>query len=152
MLESQLGVKMLFIPAGEHQQNLVERAHCTLWEVIRAIRVTKDATTWKTAVQEATYQYNCTPHQLTGFSLNLLHHSYDEASPGLLHPEGVPTNPPPVTQVDRIKFTTQVQQMKDLIRDIVIKNKNEAHRRAAKYYLMRSIQIPINSWVWVYNP
>ena len=59
LLEGQLGVKMLFIPAGEHQQNLVERAHCTLWEVIRAIRVTKYATTWKTAVQEATYQYNC---------------------------------------------------------------------------------------------
>ena len=152
LLESQLVVKIVFIPAGEHQQNLVERAHRMLWGVIRAICVTKDATTWKTAVQEVTYQYNCTPHHLTGFSPNLLHHGYDEASPRLLHPEGVLPKPPPVTQADRIKFTTQVQQMKNLICGIIIKNQNEAHRRVAKYYLMRSLQILINSWVWVYNP
>lgn len=88
---------MSFIPAGEHQQNLVERAHCTLWGVIRAGRLTKDAVTWKAAVQEATYQYNSTTNQSTGFSPNLLHLGYEEASPGLLHPVGIPANPPPVT-------------------------------------------------------
>ena len=44
-LESQLGVKVSFIPSGEHQQNLIEHAHCKLWGVIRAICVTKDTTT-----------------------------------------------------------------------------------------------------------
>ena len=57
-----------------------------------------------------------------------------------------------MTQTDRIKFTTQMQQMKDLIRGIVVKNQQEAHKRAAKYYLMLTTQIPVNSWVWVYNP
>ena len=71
-----------------------------LWGGNRAIRVTENVTTWKAAVQEVTYQYNCTPHQSTGFSPNLLHHGYDEASPGLLHFEGVPANPPPVTQAE----------------------------------------------------
>ena len=112
----------------------------------------RDITKWKTAVQEATYQYNATIHQSTGFSPNLLHHGYDEASPGLLHPEGVPANLPPTTQEDRIKFTKRVQEMKELIRGIVIKNQEEAHHQAAKYYMMRALQLPINSWVWVYNP
>ena len=37
LLEHNLGITMSFIPAGKHQQNLVERAHRTLWGVIRAI-------------------------------------------------------------------------------------------------------------------
>ena len=45
MLESQLGVKMTFIPAGKHQQNLDERAHRTLWSTVRAIRIISDITT-----------------------------------------------------------------------------------------------------------
>ena len=31
LLEHNLGVTMSFIPAGEHQQNLVEQAYRTLW-------------------------------------------------------------------------------------------------------------------------
>merc|ERR1711994_1070446 len=80
LVEGQLGVKMIFIPAGEPQQNLVEQA-----------------------------QYNCMLHTSTGFTPNLLHHGYDTTSPGLLHPEGVPANPPPVTHSDRVKFTTQMK-------------------------------------------
>ena len=34
LLQSKLGVKMSFIPAGKHQQSLVECAHGTLWGVI----------------------------------------------------------------------------------------------------------------------
>ena len=130
----------------------MERTHRTLWGIIRAIRVIGDVTTWKTAVQEATYQYNSTPHQSTGYSPNLLHHGYDKVSPGLLHPEGVPANPPLTTQEHRIKFKKQVEQIQTLILDIVMKNQNEAHPRAAKSYLMRTLQLPVNSWFWVYNP
>ena len=43
-----------------------------------------------------------------------------------------------MTQEDRIKFTKRVQEMKELICGIVIKNQNEAQRRADKYYLMIS--------------
>ena len=96
----------------------------------------KDQVTWRAAITESTYQCNCTVHTSTGFTPNLLHHGYDTPSPGLLHPEGVPANLPPVTQADRVKFTTQMQQMKELIRGIVIKNQEAAHRRAAHYYLM----------------
>ena len=42
--------------------------------------------------------------------------------------------------------------MKALIKDIVVKNQEAAHKRAAKYYLNRTLSIPINSWVWIYNP
>ena len=42
--------------------------------------------------------------------------------------------------------------MQTLICDIMVKNQNEAYRRAAKYYLMRTLQLPVNSWIWVYNP
>ena len=125
---------MLFIPAGEHQQNLVERAHRTLRGVIRALCLTKDAVTWKAVVREATHQYNSTTHQSTGFTPNLLHLGYEEASPGLLHPEGIPANPPPVAVADRMKLTNQMRELKDLIRGIIIKNQDEACRRAAKYY------------------
>ena len=93
LVEGQLDVKMVFIPAGEHQQNLV----------ICAIRVTQDQVTWRAAISESTYQYNCTLHSSTGFAPNLLHHGYETTSPGLLHPEGVPANPPPVTHPDRVK-------------------------------------------------
>ena len=113
LLEHNLGVTMSSIPAGEHQQNLVERAHCTLWGVIRALPLTKDAVTWKAAVQEATYQYNSTTHQSTGFSPNLLHLGYEEASPGLLHPEGILANPPPVAAADRMKINNQMRELKD---------------------------------------
>ena len=34
----------------------------------------------------------------------------------------------------------------------MLKNEESAHRRAKKYYLMRAVNLPINSWVWVYNP
>ena len=50
--------------------------------------------------------------------------------------------PPPVTHPDRVKFTTQMKQMKELIRRIVIKNQEAAHRHAAHYYLMRTVAIP----------
>ena len=46
---------MTFIP--KHQQNLIERANRTLWSTLRAIWIISDITTWKTAVQEAVYQY-----------------------------------------------------------------------------------------------
>ena len=42
----QVGVKLIFIPAMEHQQNLVERAHRTLWSTLQAIRVTNSIDTW----------------------------------------------------------------------------------------------------------
>ena len=142
LIEGQLGVKMTYIPAGEHQQNLVERAHRTLWYVIRAIRITKDSITWKAAIAESTYQYNCAVHSGTGFSPNLLHHGYENPSPGLLHPEGVPANPPPVTSADKIKFMSAMKAMKNLIKDIVVRNQEAAHKRAAKYYLHRTINIP----------
>ena len=45
-----------------------------------------------------------------------------------------------------------MKQMKELIRGIVIKNQDLAYSCAACYYLMRTVAIPINSWVWVYNP
>ena len=38
--------------------------------------------------------------------------------------------------------------MKELIREVALKNQNEAHRRVTKYYLMRALILP----VWVYNP
>ena len=72
LVEGQLGVKLVFIPAGEHQQNLVERAHRTLWSVICAIRVTKDQLTWRAAIAESTFQYNSTVHTSTGYTPNLL--------------------------------------------------------------------------------
>ena len=152
LMEGQLGVKMVYIPAGEHQQNLVERAHRTLWSVLRAIRVLKCKETWRAALSESTYQYNSTVHTATGYTPNLLHHGYDNPSPGLLHPEGVHANPPPITQADRVKFTTKMREVKELIRGIVVKNQEAAHRRAAKYYTMRTLSLPLNSWVWVYNP
>ena len=34
VLMEEMGVKMTFIPAGEHQQNLVERAHRMLWSML----------------------------------------------------------------------------------------------------------------------
>ena len=42
--------------------------------------------------------------------------------------------------------------MKELIRSIVTKNQDDAHRKACKYYLMRTVSLPLNSWVWVHNP
>ena len=111
MLECQLGVKMTFIPASEHQQNLVEWAHRILWSTLRAIWIISDITTWKTAVQEAVYQYNVMLDQSTGFSPNSLHHGYELASPGLLHPEDVPANPPPNAPSDKIKFTRRMQEL-----------------------------------------
>ena len=39
-LMEEKGVKLDFISSGEHQQNLVERAHLMLWSTLRAIRVT----------------------------------------------------------------------------------------------------------------
>ena len=143
---------MSFIPAGEHQQNLVERAHRTLWSVIRALRVTTDPVTWRAAVREATYQYNASVHTATGFSPNLLHLGCKTTSPGLLHPSGVPAAPPPTAPDDRLKFYNQLRDMQEIIRGIVARNQGEAHRRAAKYYLMRAVSIPVNSWVWVHNP
>ena len=104
VLEKNLGVVMSFIPAGEHQQNLVERAHRTLWSVIRALRVTKDPVTWRVAVREVTYQYNASVHLSTGFTPNLLHLGFEVSSPGLLHPDGVPAAPPPTTHTDWLKF------------------------------------------------
>ena len=64
----------------------------------------------------------------------------------------MPANPPPVAAADRMKFTQRMKELRDLIRGIVIKNQDEAHRRVAKYYLMHTVVLPINSWVWVYNP
>ena len=123
MLESQLGVNMTFILAGKHQQNLVEWAHRILWSTLRAIWIISDITTWKTAVQEAVYQYNVMTNQSIEFSLNLLHHGYQLASP-----EGAPANPLPNAQEDKIKFTKRMQELQQLIRGIVIKNQEEAHR------------------------
>ena len=34
VLMEEMGVKMTFILAGEHQQNLVERAHRMLWSML----------------------------------------------------------------------------------------------------------------------
>ena len=45
-----------------------------------------------------------------------------------------------------------MREVKELIRGIVVKNQEAAHRRAAKYYTMRTLSLPLNSWVWVYNP
>ena len=36
---SMLGIVTKFIPAGEHQLNLVEQVHNTLWETLKAIRL-----------------------------------------------------------------------------------------------------------------
>ena len=143
---------MSFISASEHQQNLVERAHRTLWSVIRVLRVTNDPVTWRAAVREATYQYNVSVHTATGFTPNLLHLGCETTSPGLLHPTGVPAAPPPTAPDDRLKFFNQLRDMQELIKGIVARNQSEAHRRAAKYYLMRAVSIPANSWVWVHNP
>ena len=52
----EMGVKLSFIPAGKHQQNLVERACRTLWSTLHTIRVIKSVDTWKAAIREATYQ------------------------------------------------------------------------------------------------
>ena len=136
---------MTFIPAIKDQQNLVELAHRTLWSTLHAIRIVNDIQTWKTAVQEAIYQYNLMVHQSTGFSPNLLHHGYEVASPGLLHPEGGPANPPNNVPADKIKYTTQMQQLKELICGVVLKNHEEARWPAAKYYIMRAVNLPLNS-------
>ena len=103
-------------------------------------------------MQEAVYQYNLMTHQLTGFSPNLLHHEYELASLGLLHPEVAPASPPPNAPEDKITFTKSLQELQELICGVVIKNQEEACRQATKYYLMRSMNLPVNSWVWVYNP
>ena len=152
VLEKSLGVNMSFIPAGEHQQNLVEWAHSTLWAVIRALRVTTDPVTWRAAVREATYQYNASVHTSTGFSPNLLHFGCETTHPGLLHPSGMPAAPPPTAPNERLKFYNQLREMKVIIQGIVARNQGEAHRRAAKYDLMKTLNLPPNSWVWVYNP
>ena len=55
-------------------------------------------------------------------------------------------------QEDRIKFIKWVQEMKELIRGIVVKNQDKAHCRVANYYLMRSLQLLVNSCLWVSNP
>ena len=88
---------------------------------------------------------------MTGCTPNLLHLGYEESSPGLLHPDGVPAAPQPLAAADRLKFTNQMREMQELIKGIVIRNQGEAQRRAAKYYLMRTVSIPVNSWVWVHN-
>ena len=136
---------MSFIPAGKHQQNLVERAYRMLWSVIQALRVTSDPVTWRAAVREATYQYNACVHLSTGFTPNLLHLGFEKSSSGLLHPNGVPAAPPPTAPADRLKFFNQLRDMQELIRGIVTRNQGEAHRRAVKYYLMRTVSIPVNS-------
>ena len=73
-------------------------------------------------MQEAVYQYNTTSHQATGFFPHLLHYGYEHASPGLLHPEGMPANLPLNTQADKMKFTRTMQKVHELIRGIVLKN------------------------------
>ena len=50
VLMEEMGVKLTFIPAGEHQQNFVERAHRTIWSTLLAIRVMKNFNTWKAAL------------------------------------------------------------------------------------------------------
>ena len=135
---------MTFIPAGEHQQKL--------WSTLRAIKVVKSVDTWKAALQEAVYQYNTACHQARGFSPQLLHHGYEHAGPGLLCPKGVPADPPLNTPEDKIKFTKTMQQVRKMTWGIVLKNQQSDHRRAEKYYIMRTVNLPLYSWVWVYNP
>ena len=120
VLMEEMGVKMTFIPASEHQQKL--------WSTLQAIKVVKSVNTWKAALQEAIYQHNTAFHQETDFSPQLLHHGNEHAGPGLLHPEGVPTNPPLNTPENKIKFSKTMQEVRKLIRGIVLKNQQSAHR------------------------
>ena len=108
---------------------------------------TNDPMTWKAAICKATYQYNACVHLSTSFTPNLLHLGYEESSPGLLHPNSIPAAPPLLAPADRLKFTNKMREMQELIRGIVIRNQGEAHQCAAKYYLMRTVSIPVNSWV-----
>ena len=55
-------MKLEFIPAGEHQQNLVEQAHHTLWGSLRAIRKSGTMEMSNVAIIEVTYQYNLAVH------------------------------------------------------------------------------------------
>ena len=71
---------------------------------------------------------------------------------GLLHLEGVPPNPLPNTPADKMKFIRLMQEVCELIRGIVLKNQEGPQRRAEKYYVMRTCRLPLNLWVWVYNP
>ena len=108
--------------------------------------------TWRAAVREATYQYKASVHLSTGFSPNLLHLGFEVSSPGLLHLDDIPAAPPPTAHANRLKFFNQLREMQELIKGVVACNQGEAHRRAAKYYLMRVVLLPANSWVWVNNP
>ena len=81
---SILGIQNKFIPAGEHQLNLVERAHGTLWEALKAIRLSNSATTWQAAINQAVYSYNTAKHSTTGFTPQFLHNGQQVAAPGLI--------------------------------------------------------------------
>ena len=64
--------------------------------------------TWKSTIAEATYAYNAVKHSTTGFTPHLLHMGQEVASPGLMHPEYMPANPPVSAPKDKLQFTTQI--------------------------------------------
>ena len=148
----KLGVRLQFIPAGEHQENLVERVHSTIWKSIRAIRIDGDITSWRIAIAEATYAYNIARHQTTGFTPYLLHFAHKVPSPGLMHPDTVPANPEPATRESKMQFTQKLQDVKRLLTGMVERNTAKAHQQAARYYRDRTIGLAEGTWVYVYRP
>ena len=48
------GILVKYIPAAEHHLNLVERAHCSLWDIFRAVQIDNRFQSFKSVLAEAT--------------------------------------------------------------------------------------------------
>ena len=116
-----------------------------------AIRVVGDLATWKSAVAEATYSYNVAKHTTTRFSPHLLHMGQEAPTPGLMYPEYMPANPPVSAPEDKLKFTTQLREIQDLLGGMVKRNSEEAHRRTSKFYMNRVMKLEENTWVYIHT-
>ena len=67
------GILVEYIPTAEHHLNLVERAHGSLWDIIRAIGMDNKFQSFKSALAEAAYCYNTSVHRSTCFAPATLH-------------------------------------------------------------------------------
>ena len=69
-----------------------------------------------------------------------------------MHPEYMPANPPVSAPKDKLKFTSQMRELRELLRGVVRRNSEEAHRRTAQYYMQHVLQLEENTWVYVHAP
>ena len=94
---ARFGILVEYIPTAEHHLNLVERAHRSLWDIIRAVRMDNRFNSFKSALAEAAYAYNVAVHRSTGFAPATLHTGQLMFSPGILHLDNAPPLPPAAT-------------------------------------------------------